>query len=66
MAGAKDGIAAVENRTLAGKIIVYPQLHDLPLTPLSELATKYPTVATKLEQWAMDQAAEQELLAVAR
>ena len=31
MAGATDGIKAIENRTLAGKIIVYPMLHDVPL-----------------------------------
>ena len=66
MAGAMDGIAAVENRTLAGKIIVYPQLHDLPLTPLAELAGKFPTVAAKLEAGQWTQAAEQELLRVAK
>lgn len=66
MAGAKDGIAAVENRTLAGKIIVYPQLHDLPLTPLSELKTKYPTVAAKLQNGQWTKAAEQELLSIAK
>ena len=66
MAGAKDGIAAVENRTLAGKIIVYPQLHEMPLTPLADLAKSYPTVAAKLQagQWTKD--AEEELLRVAK
>ena len=38
MSGAIDGIASVENRTLAGKIIVYPMLHDLGLIPLGESA----------------------------
>lgn len=66
MAGAKDGIAAVENRTLAGKIIVYPQLHDLPLTPLADLATKYPTVAAKLQAGQWTKEAEEELLRVAK
>jgi D-arabinose 1-dehydrogenase-like Zn-dependent alcohol dehydrogenase len=65
MAGATDGIAAVENRTLAGKIIVYPSLHDLGLTPLSELASKYPSVAVKLDHGAWTKAAETELLRVA-
>src|SRR6185295_5618076 len=37
MAGAPDGIAAIENRTLAGKIIVYPQLHNMPLIPLTDM-----------------------------
>ena len=49
MAGAIDGIASVENRTLAGKIIVYPMLHDVGLIPLSELGRHYPTVAEKLD-----------------
>jgi hypothetical protein len=65
MAGAKDGIAAVENRTLAGKIIVYPMLHDLGLTPLAELAGKFPTVAAMLEIGAWRKGAEEELLRVA-
>lgn len=63
MAGAIDGLAAVENRTLSGKIIVYPQLHDLGLVPLSRLGETLPAVAAKLGgagQWS--KAAEDELL----
>lgn len=66
MAGATDGIKAIENRTLAGKIIVYPSLHSLPLTPLSELQTKFPTVAAKLDRGQWTRAAEEELLRVAK
>ena len=62
MAGAVDGIAAVENRTLAGKIIVYPTFHDMGLIPLAELSKHYPTVAAKLDHGAWCQAAEEELL----
>lgn len=62
MAGAIDGIRAVENRALAGKIIVYPCLHDLPLVPLGELAARLPEVAAKLEGGAWSKAAEDELL----
>lgn len=65
MAGAIDGIRAVENRTLAGKIIVYPQLKMLPLTPLDELGEKYSTVAEKLDNGIWTQAAEAELLSIA-
>ena len=65
MAGAIDGIRAVEARSLAGKIIVYPQLKELPLTPLSELAGKYPTVAKKLDAGIWTKEAEKELLKVA-
>lgn len=65
MAGATDGIAAVENRTLAGKIIVYPMLHDVGLIKLTDLADRYPTVADKLDNGAWCKAAEEELLRVA-
>jgi threonine dehydrogenase-like Zn-dependent dehydrogenase len=65
MEGAIAGIEAVENRTLAGKIIVYPQLRDLPLIPLSQLETAYPTVAAKLRAGRWTRAAEEELLRVA-
>lgn len=66
MKGATDGIKAIENRTLAGKIIVYPMLHNVPLIPLSELHKHYPTVAAKLQNGQWNKAAEQELLAVAK
>ena len=66
MAGAISGIRAVENRTMAGKIIVYPALKELDLTPLSELPQKYPTVAEKLNNGIWTKEAEQELLKVAK
>ncbi len=65
MAGAIDGLAATENRTLAGKIIVYPMLHNVPLIPLTELPKHYPTVAAKLHDGQWTKAAEEELLKVA-
>ena len=57
---------AVENRTMAGKIIVYPQLHDVPLIPLAQLGDHYPTVAARLRNGMWTQEAEAELLAVAQ
>ncbi len=65
MAGAADGIAAVENRTLAGKIIVYPMLHDVPLIPLAKLDERFPSVAAKLENGQWTAAAEAQLLKTA-
>ncbi len=65
MAGATEGIAAVENRTLAGKIIVYPMLHDIGLVPLVDLHKPFPTVAAKLDHGQWTKAAEEELLRVA-
>ena len=66
MAGAKDGLAAVENRTLDGKIIVYPFIRNLDLVPLVDFPTRFPTVAAKLKngQWCKE--AEQEFLKVAQ
>ena len=65
MAGATEGIAAVENRTLAGKIIVYPMLHGIGLIPLVDLHKPFPTVAAKLDHGQWTKAAEEELLRVA-
>ncbi|HOC57467.1 MAG TPA: alcohol dehydrogenase catalytic domain-containing protein [Verrucomicrobiota bacterium] len=65
MAGATAGITAVENRTLAGKIVVYPMLHDMGLIPLVDLHQHYPTVAAKLVNGQWTKAAEDELLRVA-
>jgi L-sorbose 1-phosphate reductase len=65
MAGAIEGIAAVENRTLAGKIIVYPMLHQVGLIPLADLDRYFPSVAKKLDDGKWTREAEQELLRVA-
>ena len=64
MAGFGDAINAVMDRTSGGKIMVFPMMHDLGLTPVSELAEKLPTVAAKLDAaglWTKD--AEEALLA---
>jgi hypothetical protein len=66
MAGAAQAIAAVENRSLAGKIIVYPALHDVGLVPLTDLSRRFPTVSRKLDHGRWTLAAEEELLEVAR
>ncbi|MGD0018829.1 MAG: alcohol dehydrogenase catalytic domain-containing protein [Candidatus Limnocylindrales bacterium] len=63
--GVADALAAVEGRTAAGKIMVYPSLPDLGLVRLSELAERFPSVAAKLKDGRWTKAAEQELLAVA-
>jgi L-sorbose 1-phosphate reductase len=66
MAGAIDGIRAVEARAMAGKIIVYPALTELPLVPLAELGDRFPTVAAALSDGIWNRRAEAELLKVAR
>jgi len=62
MAGAIDGIRAVENRLLSGKIIVYPSLADMPLTPLGTLPQTHPAAAARLQDGLWTKAAEDALL----
>jgi threonine dehydrogenase-like Zn-dependent dehydrogenase len=65
MEGAIAGIKAVEDRSISGKIIVYPQLRALPLTPIEELGKKFPTVAAKFKNGQWTREAELELLKTA-
>jgi len=48
MNAAHRGLEAVKGGEFAGKIVVYPQIADLPLTPLEELKNVLPEVAAKL------------------
>lgn len=65
MAGFGDAINSVINRTSGGKIMVFPTLHDLGLTPVNELADKYPEVAARLSEGLWTKEAEEALLATA-
>ncbi len=62
LAGATDGIRAVENRSIAGKIIVYPACKDLGLVPLEKMKKKMPEVAEYLNDGLWTKEAEQKLL----
>ncbi|MBN1867446.1 alcohol dehydrogenase catalytic domain-containing protein [Candidatus Sumerlaeota bacterium] len=66
IAGAIDGIAAVENRALAGKIIVYPSLRKTGLIPIHDLEKKFPSVAAQMKNGQWTGEAEAELLRVAK
>ncbi len=48
MRAAKDGIQALIEGRYSGKVIIFPQIHDLPLMGLGELKEKLPEVAAKL------------------
>lgn len=65
IAGFRDAIDAVINRTSGGKIMVYPMLHDLPLTRLTDMAVQLPHVAALLKDGIWTKAAEEALLAEA-
>ncbi len=61
--GAHEGLAAVNDGTFAGKIVIYPQVENVDLIPLEELPEKLPDVAAKLGPggtWSRE--AEQEFL----
>ena len=52
-----EGVQAMKDSVFPGKIVIYPQILDLPLTPLSDLKEKYPEVYDNLgasETWSME------------
>jgi len=63
MSAAKEGLQAVKEGWFPGKTLIFPKIHDLPLTPLAELKEKYPSVFAKLKDgqfWTQE--SEEELL----
>ncbi|HLJ53605.1 MAG TPA: alcohol dehydrogenase catalytic domain-containing protein [Chthonomonadaceae bacterium] len=63
MAAAKEGLQAVKEGWFPGKTLIFPLIHDLPLTPLPELRERYPTVYARMKDgqfWTQE--AEDELL----
>jgi threonine dehydrogenase-like Zn-dependent dehydrogenase len=60
--GAINGIRAIENRSITGKIIVYPACKGLALTPLAKLKEKMPQVAEYLNNGLWTKQAEEKLL----
>ncbi len=60
---AKDGYLAVRDAKFPGKVVIFPQIKEFPLTPLLELKEKLPTVYAKLKdghEWTVE--AEEEFL----
>ncbi|HUT45523.1 MAG TPA: alcohol dehydrogenase catalytic domain-containing protein [Sedimentisphaerales bacterium] len=62
--GATEGIRAVESRSVAGKIVVYPACRDLGLVTLEELNEKMPEVAECLNDGLWTKEAEDKLLEI--
>jgi threonine dehydrogenase-like Zn-dependent dehydrogenase len=48
MQAAKDGLQALVDGSYSGKVLIFPQIHDLPLMGLDELGERLPEVAVKL------------------
>jgi hypothetical protein len=58
---AKKGIEGVMHQTFAGKIVVYPQILDFPLTALEDLKDVLPKVYAKFgphHSWTVEAEAE--------
>lgn len=62
MAGFKEAIESVMNRTSGGKIMVFPQIHDLPLVRLADMPDKLPDIAKLLHKGLWTKQAEDKLL----
>ena len=45
---AAEAIESVIEGKYPGKVVIFPQIHDLPLTSLKELQERMPEVAAKL------------------
>jgi threonine dehydrogenase-like Zn-dependent dehydrogenase len=64
LAGAVDGLDAVRRRAIAGKVVIYPQLDDVPLLDLDAVAARFPTVRPLLRDGCWTAGAEEEFLRV--
>jgi threonine dehydrogenase-like Zn-dependent dehydrogenase len=63
LSAAKDGLQALQDAAYPGKVVIFPQIKDFPLTALPDLKEKLPTVYAKLKngrEWTVE--AEQEFL----
>jgi threonine dehydrogenase-like Zn-dependent dehydrogenase len=63
LSAAKDGLEAVREAHFPGKVVIYPQIREMPLTSLSDLQDRFPTVFAKLRngrEWTVE--AEREFL----
>jgi threonine dehydrogenase-like Zn-dependent dehydrogenase len=63
LGAARDGLEAVQDTLFPGKIVIYPNIKEIPLTPLGDLKDKLPGVYEKLKngrEWTAE--AEDEFL----
>jgi hypothetical protein len=65
MQGVADALEAVNARTSGGKIVIYPQLTQLGLVTLTQMADVYPAVAAAMDGGRWTRAAEEALIATA-
>lgn len=61
LSAAWDGLKAVEESIFPGKVVIYPHIRDMPLTPITELKDTMPTVYARLKdghEWTTEAEAE--------
>lgn len=62
LSAARDGLKAVKETTYAGKVVIYPNIKEFPLTALADLKDKLPSVFAKLKDGEWTNEAEEEFL----
>jgi hypothetical protein len=63
LSAARDGLQAVLDTVFPGKVVIYPNIRNMPLTAVTELQDKLPSVYARLRdgrEWTVE--AEQEFL----
>jgi D-arabinose 1-dehydrogenase-like Zn-dependent alcohol dehydrogenase len=61
LSAARDGFQAVMDTSFPGKVVIYPQIKEMPLTSLAELKEALPTVYARLKdgrEWTDEAEAE--------
>ncbi len=61
LSAAKEGMQAVQDQVFPGKVVIFPQIKDFPLTPVPDLKDELPTVYAKLKngrEWTNEAEAE--------
>jgi L-sorbose 1-phosphate reductase len=62
LSAARDGLKAVKDATYAGKVVIYPNIKEFPLTALVDLKDVLPTVYARLKAGEWTNEAEEEFL----
>ncbi len=65
LSAARDGMKALMDTTYPGKVVIFPNIKEMPLTALTDLKEKLPTVYAKLKdgrEWTVE--AEREFLSI--
>lgn len=63
LSAARDGLRSVQDAVFPGKVVIFPHIKEMPLTPLPELKDKMPSVYARLKdgrEWTVE--AEKEFL----